>query len=348
MRDALVRRGVDRLDAVLAILDAEGTVVYASEGWKRLNLSGTVPEAVAVDEPYLPACDTIADESAAERVREAFAALLAGEQERAEVEYSLPRTGGFPRRFRLRGRRFTEDDGAYVVVEQTEQTDEFRAEREREHYGNTLADVATVVSHDIRSPLTAALSWAELLGTDPETDTDKLDRVVSGIERSNAIADTAVTLARETVVEEVEPVAVGSVAARAWDRIEAEGADLAVEEGKPVLADEHAVEVLLEHLLRNAVQYGTREPETDTAGLTVGVGPLADGFYVEDNGAGIDDGVRDNLFEVGVTTGAGDNSTGIGLAIVARAAEAHGWTVDTADGGTGGARFEITGVRRPP
>jgi len=347
MRDALVRRGVDRLGAVLAILDADGTVVHTSEGWEHLDVAGTVPAAAAVGEPYLPVWDTIDGQSAG-RAREAFAALLAGERERVEVEYSLPRADALPRRFRLQGRRFTDDEGTYVVVEQTERTDEFRTEREQEYYRNTLADVATVVAHDIRSPLTAALSWAELLGADPATDTDKLDRVVSGLERSNAIADTAVTLARETVVEKVEPVAVGEVAARVWGRIDSADADLVVDEGEPILADEHTVEVLLEHLFRNAVKYGTRESETDPGELTVSVGPLGDGFYVEDNGAGIDEGVRDNLFEIGVTTGSASNNTGIGLAIVSRVAEAHGWTVDTADVGAGGARFEITGVRRPP
>jgi Signal transduction histidine kinase len=348
MQDTLIRQGVDRLDTALALLDTEGTVVYTSEPWERLDVSGTVPGAVTVDEPYLPACEAIVDDSAADRAREGFAALLAGEQERVEVGYSLPRVDAFPRRFRLQGRRFADGDGAHAVVEHTERTSEFRTERERDHYRETLADVATVVSHDIRSPLTAALSWAELLGADPETDTDKLDRVVSGLERTNTIADTAVTLARETAVEGIEPVEVGRAAARVWDYVDSNGAQLTVDKIEPVLADERTVEVLLENLFRNAVRYGTREGGTDPAELTVSVGPLADGFYVEDNGAGIDEGVRDNLFEVGVTTGSAEADTGIGLAIVTRAAEAHGWTVDTAGVDTGGARFEITGVRRPP
>ena len=348
MRDALVRKGIDRLDTALAILDAEGTVVYTSESWERLDVPGTVPRAAAVDEPYLPACDEILDSSGVERVREAFAALLAGERESVEVGYSLARAAALPRRFRLQGRRITDDDGAYVAVEHTERTDEFRTERERDHYRDTLDDVATVVAHDIRSPLTAALSWTELLGADPETDTDKLDRVVSGLERTNAIADTAVTLARKTAVETVEPVEVGRAAARVWNRIDSNGANLAIEAVEPVLADERTVEVLLAHLLRNAVQHGTRDEETDPAELTVGVGPLAGGFYVEDDGAGIEEGVRDNLLDVGVTTGSAETNTGIGLAIVERAVEAHGWTVEVANTGPGGTRFEITGVCRPP
>lgn len=348
MGDALVAQAVDKLGSALAILDADGTVVCATDAWTQLDVSGTVPAAATVDGAYLPACETIADESTATAAREAFGALLTGERERAEIEYDRPRAEALPRRFRLRGRRFTADDGVYVVVEHTEQTEAVRTERELEHYRGTLADLATVVSHDIRSPLTAALSWSELLGAEAETDTEKLDRIVSGLERTNAIADDAVTLARKTAVDEVEPVEVGRVAKHVWEHIDSTGFKLAVEDTVPVLADERALKTLLEHLLRNAVQHSTDGGGNgEREERTVEVGPLTDGFYVEDEGKGIDEDVRDNLFEVGVTTSPGDGSTGIGLAVVTRAAEAHGWTVDIADTGTGSARFEITGVSKP-
>jgi signal transduction histidine kinase len=349
MRDALVGQAVDRLGSALAVLDSEGSVVDATEAWKQLDVTGTVPAAAAVGEPFPPACEAIADGETAERARAVVDALLAGERDQGEIAYDLPREDALPRRFRLQGHRFTAETETYVAVEHTERTAASRTEQERDHYRETLADVATVVSHDIRSPLTAALSWTELLAADPDADTEKLDRVTSGLERTNAIADTAVTLARETAVEEVEPVTVDSVAARVWDRIDARGTTLDTEETGQVLADERALEVLLKNLLRNAVQHSIREDgTTDREELTVSVGPLPDGFYVADDGAGVEEGLRDNLFEAGVTTGSADENTGIGLAIVERAAEAHGWTVELAEAGTGGARFEITGVVRPP
>jgi len=74
---------------------------------------------------------------------------------------------------------------------------------------------------------------------------------------------------------------------------------------------------------------------------TVDVGPLDDGggFYVADDGPGIDPSDHDRIFEVGYTDH--EDGTGFGLAIVKRIAEAHGWSVDVTAGADGGARFEF-------
>nr|WP_276236190.1 sensor histidine kinase [Halosegnis sp. DT85] len=78
--------------------------------------------------------------------------------------------------------------------------------------------------------------------------------------------------------------------------------------------------------------------------LTVSLGPLDDraGFYVADDGVGIPEGMRDRLFETGVT--GSDDGTGFGLAIVREIAESHGWEAAATNGEDGGARFEFTGV----
>jgi signal transduction histidine kinase len=80
--------------------------------------------------------------------------------------------------------------------------------------------------------------------------------------------------------------------------------------------------------------------------VTVRVGTLDDrpGFYVEDDGPGIPEEVREEVFDRGVTTD--DDGTGFGLAIVREIAEAHGWTVRATESDAGGARFEFTGVPR--
>ena len=77
--------------------------------------------------------------------------------------------------------------------------------------------------------------------------------------------------------------------------------------------------------------------------VTVTVGPTDDGegFYLEDDGTGIDPEARDRIFESGYSGGSG---TGLGLAIVERIADAHGWEVTATDSETGGARFVVSGV----
>jgi len=72
----------------------------------------------------------------------------------------------------------------------------------------------------------------------------------------------------------------------------------------------------------------------------VTVGALDQGFYVADDGSGVDDDGA--VFEMGHSTA--DDGTGIGLAIVAQIADAHGWQLDLTESADGGARFELSGV----
>jgi PAS domain S-box-containing protein len=100
----------------------------------------------------------------------------------------------------------------------------------------------------------------------------------------------------------------------------------------------------------DAVGHGSTgsQPEADDAvehtetGVTVRVGTLEDGFYVEDDGPGIPEDDREQVFERSFSTAA--DGTGLGLSIVTSVVEAHGWSITATDGQDGGARFEISGV----
>ena len=80
----------------------------------------------------------------------------------------------------------------------------------------------------------------------------------------------------------------------------------------------------------------------DHEDVTIRVGDLADGFYVADDGPGIPEERRDEVFQAGYSTS--EAGTGFGLAIVRQIAEGHGWAVRATDASDGGARFEFTGV----
>lgn len=75
--------------------------------------------------------------------------------------------------------------------------------------------------------------------------------------------------------------------------------------------------------------------------LAVRVGALDDraGFYVADNGVGVPETRREQVFDHGYTTM--PRGTGYGLAIVRDIADAHGWSVSLIEPAEGGARFEF-------
>jgi len=75
----------------------------------------------------------------------------------------------------------------------------------------------------------------------------------------------------------------------------------------------------------------------------VTIGDLEDGFYVEDDGPGIPENQREDVFNAGYSTA--EDGTGFGLSIISEIADAHGWNIRVTDGTSGGARFEVTGIR---
>lgn len=79
--------------------------------------------------------------------------------------------------------------------------------------------------------------------------------------------------------------------------------------------------------------------------MTVRVGTLPDGCFVEDDGVGIPEADREAIFEPGFSTS--DGGTGFGTVSVRQIALAHGWAVTVTDGTAGGARFAFTDVERP-
>jgi PAS domain S-box-containing protein len=227
---------------------------------------------------------------------------------------------------------------------------ERRIERENER----LDEFANIVSHDLRNPLNVLSGYLRLAR---ETGTDSyFDRCERALDEMERLIEDVLALAKQgEAVGSFDPVNLGDLAAGYSDDAfgsadgedpfgdDAAGGDepdapveVVVEADGEICADPGRVRQLLGNLYRNAAEHG---------GQRVVVGDLPDGFYVEDDGPGIDADERDRVFESGYTTS--ETGTGFGLSIVQRIAEAHGWEVAVTEGERGGARFEFTGLDRP-
>lgn len=217
-----------------------------------------------------------------------------------------------------------------------------RKERERalKERNERLDEFAGIVSHDLRNPLNVAEGRLAL--AHEECDSEHLDQIDTALDRMDCIIEDVLWLAREgDDIGSTEPVEIQNAVESAWNLVadSADGAELryAPEENRlpSIHADYDRLCQLLENLLGNAIEHGPDD-------VTVTVGALDDGFYVEDDGPGIPETSRDEVFETGYSTS--ESGTGFGLSIVKQVAQAHGWDVRLTDGSEGGARFEITGV----
>ena len=206
--------------------------------------------------------------------------------------------------------------------------------REMSRQEERLEEFASAISHDLRNPLNTAVS--NLMLVRDECESDRLDAVERSHERIRALIDDVVTLAREgQKVTDLEEVRLASLVDTIAQDMEMGEASLVVASDRVVRADRNRLTRVLENLIRNAVEHGDRD-------VTIEVGELPDGFYVEDDGPGIPEEDRKRVFELGYSTTS--TGTGYGLRIVRDLVDAHGWDIRATEGSEGGARFEITGV----
>ncbi len=223
-----------------------------------------------------------------------------------------------------------------LVTHATQALDRLEHERSLERQNERLEEFAALVSHDLRNPLNVARGQLELAREDAES--NRLDAVASAHERMDSLIEDMLDLARGgQTVGETEPVDLADLVDSCWRHVATESATLEAETEATIEADRDRLRQLLENLLRNASEHGG-------PGVTVRVGDLPGGFYVEDDGPGIPPEEQGDVLTAGYTTA--DDGTGLGLSIVREIAEAHDWEFTVTNGSVGGARFEFSGVER--
>lgn len=236
-------------------------------------------------------------------------------------------------------------DNVEVALDRAEREERLTKQNER------LDRFASVVSHDLRNPLNVAQGRLELARE--ECESEHLRHIAGAHERIEELLIDLLALAREgRPVGETEPVSLSAVVREAESDVP-EPLDVAVDgtryrsggstdtdaestgEGGgewTVEADRGRLRELLSNLLANAANHGADA-------VRVGLLDQGGGFYVTDDGPGVDPEERARVFEHGYTTT--EEGTGFGLAIVEEIATAHGWTVDLVESDGGGLRVEV-------
>jgi signal transduction histidine kinase len=210
-----------------------------------------------------------------------------------------------------------------------------RQKRELERKSERLEEFASILSHDLRSPLSVASGWLDLLEADAtDEQLTAIGNVERALDRMETLIDDLLVVSREGwTVENPRTIDGQRLVADAWAGVATDDATLDCEWSGTVRGDPDLLVQAFENLFRNAVDHAGPS-------VTVRVSPLedAEGIYVADDGPGIPEDERDDVFEMGVSN---DGGTGLGLAIVERVVSAHGWSVSAGESEHGGAQFEM-------
>jgi PAS domain S-box-containing protein len=199
-------------------------------------------------------------------------------------------------------------------------TERKQRERELQRQNERLDEFVSVVSHDLRNPLRTLSASLELLETENEAELDRCRRSADRMER---LLDDLLTLARHGETDSAQaPVDLAVVARESARTTVPSDVSLSVETDATVVAEEVRLRQLFENLFSNAVEHGPTSPQSPArvdaaedgstssrsgpenapedgeADVSIAVGDIDGGFYVEDDGTGIPPDERENCFEI--------------------------------------------------
>jgi signal transduction histidine kinase len=197
-------------------------------------------------------------------------------------------------------------------------------------------------SHHLRTPITIALTYAELLARDLEGQQERDIQMVIG--EMTRLRRLIIAGSEDPDFLRCEPVMLAEFAAEAVERWrptvqrrwELRRLDPAI-----VLADPERLGLAVDALLENAVKFTSADDVIALSVEATGSGEIRLG--VSDTGSGIAAGELPHIFErfrTGISV-KGSRGTGLGLALALAVAEAHGGSVAVRSAPGEGSDFEI-------
>lgn len=219
------------------------------------------------------------------------------------------------------------------------------AERNRSH--DSLMRFTADAAHELRSPLTLMRSTLEHLLRQPRSTAEYEARtrvVLCEVERLIGVSNALLMLAQSDaglLATNAGPVHLADLTAELIARWEPAVAAAGIElsshcpDGAVVACDPNMIGRVLDNLVENAIHHTPRGGQ-----IRVSAQPAAPGWdlAVADTGTGIPAGFRDHLFERFSRGGDGrvSGGTGLGLAVSAAIATAHGGSLALAETGATG------------
>lgn len=328
----LLQAAFEALPFEVALLDTTGEILFVNEVWKSFgDNNSSTHDSYWVGENYLTICKN-SNGSIATAVANGLGALLAGDQNDFQLEYPCHPPAG-QRWFLLEATAVTYNNARYAIVTHIDITARKQAELQRKIRTEQLETIVSILSHDLRNPLSIIQGYAEELSTQ-DVDTETVTAIQESADRMAELIDTTLKFARTQSVDDLSQVSLEDIATDAWAQTPTADASLEIEARRPFMADKQLLHQLFENLFRNAVEHGG-------SSVTVWVGTTTDGIYIEDNGSGIPAVKRDQLQERDVSH---DSKTGLGLAIVRAIVIAHDWSFAILEGRENGTRIVISGI----
>lgn len=213
------------------------------------------------------------------------------------------------------------------------------------------------VSHDLRTPLSTILGFAQLMKADGDLRAHPkwhrfASHIIDAAERMSSLIDDLLKLSQVNRSElKCEDVDLGTIARETMEVLQSAYPERQVEikiaTGMQAFGDPRLLRIVLDNLLSNAWKYSSKQPAASIeVGIQHGERPV---YFVKDNGAGFDMQHVDRLFTPfeRLHTQTQFPGTGVGLTTVQRIIHKHGGEIWAQASVDKGATFFFTLAPRP-
>jgi two-component system sensor histidine kinase FlrB len=223
-----------------------------------------------------------------------------------------------------------------------------QAEREREAARNTmaLAEMSTILAHEIRNPLASMELFAGLIAEDPEQTSQWVSHLRAGIRLLSGtvnnvlsmhggmnphLAPIDLTVCAQSGVEFVRPIAEQAGMVLSF---------IAGEAGLTIQGNENALRQIVLNLICNAIRHTPAGGKIDVS--TMRASPSGTNralLEIRDTGCGIPANLMDRVFEAGFS--ASGDTPGLGLAVCKRLMNQQGGQIRVSSRVNGGTTFQL-------
>lgn len=269
-----------------------------------------------------------------------------------DLEYRLRTKSGQYKWFRGRAKVFGTANGGAIRMAGSIQdiNDRKNLERDLQQKNEELQQFVYTASHDLKSPIVTISSYLGYMLEDLENGQledvrESIDLVTTAAKKLHSNVEDLLELSRVSIATpNIHDVSLTEIVQDAMllhgPELEKRGVkfDLQIEHDT-VQCDEHHLDQIILNLIGNALRHGCDVPAPK---ITIRSTTLEGGqafIEVQDRGPGVPDEHADSIFGVFEQLSRHPDSTGIGLAIVRRAAEVYGGQAWYEHAVGGGANF---------